>query len=1017
MIHHLLDNPSCNPNLRKLAFSNLINSDILSEAGHYSNFVSNSLVRFIKCFPSLKFIGPCERWSKGFSSSDLLGVLSQLQQLNQDVILNYQRLNHSVLNLHFDIQTMNPWQYRYVVDKGRIPESQGRTRQNTDSSQPIHTGQDNSSDMTSEESALNHDIDQFEWTWGQDGRLTVYKAVNEPTQDTDTMDWKNELSSSFHSNHLSYDKSKGEEYDYSESFSKQDKHQTICIKDDEQSRPNSRIEMASFDDDLCVQKDMGGEEDPLTFVSDAVVNQLSGYGGSVSNIIGLNKDNSSTLSDEMTAEILDDPTPDFYRSREETVRKENVLINDEFSRSQSSNKYSNEALDEDVEPQSSEAVRSIVALERETSYSPSRDELSKMLIGRNEADEPENSDATLEPCEQVIKDDTLPQSSAKEKIDIHVSDNNDVKEDVTTQVENNLTTKERDCGIKQTLWNEPLYPECITDINYISTSETEPLLEESSLIPKEEIFEYEPNKYDRYNPMTPECSAPNYLGNDGPENVHTEQGTQKLYQKLDSSTENNFNSQNTETQTSLVRIDKEIDVRKENISKMPKDEKIRKDDDIENNDDEDYSDEQAWYWDYDENTWKLWDDDWDDEDYEYLDSDEEAFCDELQKKKNQGYVITKEDYVMGPLEKYVETVKITNENDNTGHKDIKTSIIKSDNTISQNKDDQNMKMVDNEEAIDFVPHHQNSHTDLYLAGLSSSTEKMKHHEDEFDVNSKSDLIPKSEMIGKNVDSVDVCQERQQLPQPITGTDHISVDNNEISEENVIIERNNTSKDQKHSASIRLENPEAVRKNKRKDGSDLVQEPIFAEHPDKDSLDKTNDEDISNQTEDNECQLIITTITTVCMWGHENCKIDSHFKYKWQEKQTELVKEPELKSDEIDEKEPKTLELTNKSAKSKTNFDNVKQRWEKANSTKVSASKSMDIRSPICTSTNNVSMNKDKLRLDTGGMGVTKTLEMLKGQLNQAGKKDGNSEKEQRNYELDKMKRLRQAGVTREYLRS
>ena len=43
--------------------------------------------------------------------------------------------------------------------------------------------------------------------------------------------------------------------------------------------------------------------------------------------------------------------------------------------------------------------------------------------------------------------------------------------------------------------------------------------------------------------------------------------------------------------------------------------------DIENNDSEDDSDEQAWYWDYDENTWKLWDDDWDDEDYEYLDSE------------------------------------------------------------------------------------------------------------------------------------------------------------------------------------------------------------------------------------------------------------------------------------------------------------------------------------------------------------------------------------------------------------
>ena len=77
----------------------------------------------------------------------------------------------------------------------------------------------------------------------------------------------------------------------------------------------------------------------------------------------------------------------------------------------------------------------------------------------------------------------------------------------------------------------------------------------------------------------------------------------------------------------------------------------------ENKDYDEYSDEQEWYWDYDENTWKLWDDDWDDEDYEYLDSEEEALCDELQKKKNEGYMITKEEYVMGPIEKYDDVVR------------------------------------------------------------------------------------------------------------------------------------------------------------------------------------------------------------------------------------------------------------------------------------------------------------------------------------------------------------------------
>ena len=173
--------------------------------------------------------------------------------------------------------------------------------------------------------------------------------------------------------------------------------------------------------------------------------------------------------------------------------------------------------------------------------------------------------------------------------------------------------------------------------------------------------------------------------------------------------------------------------------------------------------------------------------------------------------------------------------------------------------------------------------------------------------------------------------------------------------------------------------------------------------------------ISNPEQENECQLVITTITTVCMWGHENCKIDSHFKYKWSEKQTELVKERESNSDELDAKEPKSIDLLNKTAKSKANFDNVKRQWEVTNNSKDTAS--MQSKSPIHSTANTSTVNKNKNKFEVGGMGVTKTLELLKGQLNHANKKDGNSEKEQRNDELDRMKRLRQAGVTREYLRS
>ena len=177
---------SCVPNLHKLAFSNQMNSDAPSELIHDDNLICNTFVTFIKCFPSLRFIGPGERWSKKFSSVDLLKILSHLKQSNLDVVINYKRVNHSsITNIFFDLHSSNPWQYKYVIDKGRVPKSQIHSSE----SEGINLLQDQiekhpvvSSQISKEENENNR-IDHYEWTWGQDGKLSVYKVVDEPTEE------------------------------------------------------------------------------------------------------------------------------------------------------------------------------------------------------------------------------------------------------------------------------------------------------------------------------------------------------------------------------------------------------------------------------------------------------------------------------------------------------------------------------------------------------------------------------------------------------------------------------------------------------------------------------------------------------------------------------------------------------------------------------------------------------------------------------------------------------------------
>ena len=181
------ENPIRNTNLRKVSFSNQINIDINCEPNCNDSFPSNSLVDFIKCLPSLKFIGPSERWNKGFSSIDLLKALSQLQEYNLDVSINYQRHNHNISNIQFDIQNMNPWQHRYVADKGKVPEPKSIARQDTGSIQSIKTNE-YQSDATCNELSSNHSLDQFEWTWGLDGKLTVVKVNENHNRDQDKQD-------------------------------------------------------------------------------------------------------------------------------------------------------------------------------------------------------------------------------------------------------------------------------------------------------------------------------------------------------------------------------------------------------------------------------------------------------------------------------------------------------------------------------------------------------------------------------------------------------------------------------------------------------------------------------------------------------------------------------------------------------------------------------------------------------------------------------------------------------------
>ena len=150
-----------------------------------------------------------------------------------------------------------------------------------------------------------------------------------------------------------------------------------------------------------------------------------------------------------------------------------------------------------------------------------------------------------------------------------------------------------------------------------------------------------------------------------------------------------------------------------------------------------------------------------------------------------------------------------------------------------------------------------------------------------------------------------------------------------------------------------------------------------------------------------------------MWGHENCKEKSHYKYKWESKQTEYKPEPEESVATTSD----AVISTNKEVAAKNNFSDVKKRWELPNETLKEDPKPITSKPSLSATNDKLSGNKNNVKFDMGGVGVAKTLEMLKRQLGQTAKKDANNEKEQRNDELDRMKRLRQAGVTREYLRS
>ena len=127
-LDHVLDGVTIGCRVKKISFSNKL------------KFSPAFFISFISCFPKLRFIGPAERWSASFSDEDLTDAISHIKRANLNVRVCYKRKIYG----DFDIGSYNPWKFRYIIDKGKIPEPK--------------------------------EEDDFDFFWGTDGMLRVVKA-------------------------------------------------------------------------------------------------------------------------------------------------------------------------------------------------------------------------------------------------------------------------------------------------------------------------------------------------------------------------------------------------------------------------------------------------------------------------------------------------------------------------------------------------------------------------------------------------------------------------------------------------------------------------------------------------------------------------------------------------------------------------------------------------------------------------------------------------------------------------
>ena len=969
----------CAPNLRKLGFSNLINADhaVREINGRQDNdFLCDSLIELIRCFPTLQHIGPVERWSKMFSLSDLFRVLERLEQFQVNVVINFQRLNHFSQNLLHNIQDVDPWRYRYVADKGKIPDPANSQPPLTKSNFPYPDVDD---DCDKED-----EIDSFEWIWGEDGKLTVYKAIADSTKETrESLDHLDVIS---------------EKLDYNEAINGINianfNHLENELQQDESLPINHKmkktihipaIETSDNADVLTCSNSLDEQRCSLTMPDSA------------SPEVDLPYDDYSNTQHFLSATELDDNNFFDPIVEERAVKSSDIKANFSLDVTQTENNaggcnINNEdivspspTLRYDVldtgQPGSNEWIKESGNAQKECETSISNNtRLDNAVYGEYEeyfCDTRKNKvtnetklisqdgteDATFSHNHEVesrYKNAELELSSNcnENKIRVHLSD---VKPDVLNDDTEYVFDDER-------------------MMDDVKTTQTSILGIYGSQTMKEHgvVFQ-EANSINKIVPH-------NHIGEQVKEN-------HEISDRM-SSTEKSYNKDILVGSESLV---KEFSTREEPCpthdaqlkETMTNDEKHHASN-------EDYSEEQAWYWDYDENTWMLWDDDWDDDDYEYLDSEEEAFCEELQVKKQQGYVITREDYALGPMEKYIDTVKIDSPNDVNIDRvelsiDIKPSDDMTDNIEDKGgaQDENSFTIKSSDDILDIQP-------EKFAAGTSTNKQtkmETKKEREHISLETSADTTKEAS-----------CKELKQRNSAYLG--HKAVDNICAGKQKDVAKPEDTG------AQLKMRTKTVGSSHEGGEADDIVselsvkQQNFAGAHPS--GVNKNPSEEIEKENE-----LLITTITTVCMWGHENCKEKSHYKYKWESKQTEY--KPELEESVVTTSD--AVISTNKEVTAKNNFSDVKKRWELPNETRKEDPKPI-LSKPSSSATNDkLNGNKNNVKFDMGGVGVAKTLEMLKRQLGQTAKKDANNEKEQRNDELDRMKRLRQAGVTREYLRS